>query len=62
MSYHRKDGQLNQLSKLDQHFPTTQEQLRCIQEKLKALKIAIQWAGEVRRSPFLKQNCALDKV
>ncbi|TWW80400.1 RING finger protein 17, partial [Takifugu flavidus] len=57
-----KDGHFNQLSKLDRRFPASQQQLCCIQEKITALNVAIQWAREVRQSPFLKQNCALDKV
>lgn len=58
----RKDGQLSQLSNLEEHLSTSQEQLCCVQEKINALKIAIQWATEVRQSPFLKQNYALDKA
>uniref|UniRef100_A0A3Q3XBP1 Tudor domain-containing protein n=1 Tax=Mola mola TaxID=94237 RepID=A0A3Q3XBP1_MOLML len=59
---YRRDMQLNQLTKLEAQFSTSQEQLRCVQERIKALEIAMQKAREVRRFPFLEQYCTLDEV
>ncbi|KAM9347789.1 LOW QUALITY PROTEIN: RING finger protein 17 [Symphorus nematophorus] len=57
-----KDVQLNQLTKLEARFATTRAEVCCVQEKIKALEIAMQMAREVRRVPFLEQYCTLDKV
>lgn len=54
--------QLNQLTKLEAQFSTSQEEVFCVQERIKALKIAMQMAREVRRAPSLEQYCTLDKV
>lgn len=54
--------QLNQLTKLEAQFSTSQEQVCCVQERIKALQIAIQKAREVRRFPFLEQYCSVDEV
>lgn len=54
--------QLNQLAKLEAQFTTSQEQLCCVQERIKALDIAMQKAREVRRLPLLEQYCNLDNV
>uniref|UniRef100_A0A673AY03 Ring finger protein 17 n=1 Tax=Sphaeramia orbicularis TaxID=375764 RepID=A0A673AY03_9TELE len=58
----RKDVQLCQLSKLEMQFCSSQKQLQYVQERIKALDIAMQMAREVRRVPFLEQYCILDKV
>ncbi|XP_029980184.1 RING finger protein 17 [Sphaeramia orbicularis] len=57
-----KDVQLCQLSKLEMQFCSSQKQLQYVQERIKALDIAMQMAREVRRVPFLEQYCILDKV
>ncbi|XP_035531967.1 RING finger protein 17 isoform X2 [Morone saxatilis] len=57
-----KDMQLNQLTKLEARFSTTQTEVCSVQEKIKALEIAMQMAREVRRVPFLEKYCTLDKV
>lgn len=54
--------ELNQLTKLEARFSTGQAQLCCVQERIKALEIAMQKAREVRRFPFLEQYCTLDEV
>ncbi|XP_032385352.1 RING finger protein 17 [Etheostoma spectabile] len=51
-----------QLQKLEEQFSTSQAQVCCVQERMKALDIAMKMAREVRRVPFLEQYCSLDKV
>lgn len=53
---------MNQLTKLKAQFSTSQAQLCGVEERIKALEIAMQKAREVRRSPFLEQYCTLDEV
>ncbi|XP_045910588.1 RING finger protein 17 isoform X2 [Micropterus dolomieu] len=57
-----KDVQLSQLTKLEARFSSSQAEVSSIQERIKALEIAMQMAREVRRVPFLEQYCTLDKV
>eukprot|EP00064_Thunnus_orientalis_P004775 superscaffoldBa00000447_g4787 len=57
-----KDVQLNQLTKLEEKFSASQSEVCRVQERMKALEIAMQMAREVRRVPFLEQYCTLDKV
>ncbi|XP_044072779.1 RING finger protein 17 isoform X2 [Siniperca chuatsi] len=57
-----KDVQLSQLTKLETRFSASQAEVCCVQERIKALGIAMQMAREVRRVPFLEQYCTLDKV
>nr|XP_046259663.1 RING finger protein 17 isoform X1 [Scatophagus argus] len=57
-----KDVQLNQLTKLEARFSTSQSQVCAVQDRIKALEISMQIAREVRRVPFLEQYCTLDKV
>lgn len=58
----RRDVQLNQLTKLEARFSTSQVQVCCVQGRIKSLNIAMQMAREVRRVPILGQYCTLDKV
>uniref|UniRef100_A0A3Q4MNV7 Ring finger protein 17 n=1 Tax=Neolamprologus brichardi TaxID=32507 RepID=A0A3Q4MNV7_NEOBR len=58
----RKDAQMSQLTKLETKFSSSQAAVRHIQERIKALEIAMQMARKVRRVPFLEQYCILDKV
>lgn len=58
----RKEAQINQLTKLEARFSTTQVQVCCVQGRIKSLNIAMQMAREVRRVPILGQYCTLDKV
>lgn len=58
----RKDVQLSQLRKLEAQFSNSQAEVCYVQNRMKALDIAIQMAREVRRVPFLEQYCTLDKV
>uniref|UniRef100_A0A665V3T4 Ring finger protein 17 n=1 Tax=Echeneis naucrates TaxID=173247 RepID=A0A665V3T4_ECHNA len=57
-----RDVQLIQLTKLEAQFSTSQAEVSRVQERMKALELAIQMAREVRRVPFLEQYCTLDKV
>ncbi|XP_063353651.1 RING finger protein 17 [Pelmatolapia mariae] len=57
-----KDAQMSQLTKLETKFSSSQAAVRHIQERIKALEIAMQMARKVRRVPFLEQYCILDKV
>ncbi|CAK6968526.1 LOW QUALITY PROTEIN: RING finger protein 17 [Scomber scombrus] len=57
-----KDVQLNQLTKFEEKLPASQSEVCRVQERMKALEIAMQMAREVRRVPFLEQYCTLDKV
>ncbi|KAI3356062.1 hypothetical protein L3Q82_017326 [Scortum barcoo] len=57
-----KELQLNQLTDLEAQFSTSRAQVCSVQERIKALEIAMQMAREVRRVPFLEQYCTLDKV
>ncbi|XP_042371558.1 uncharacterized protein LOC121965480, partial [Plectropomus leopardus] len=57
-----RDVQLNQLSKLEARFSTSHVEMCRVQERIRALEIAMQMAREVRRVPFLEQYCTLDKV
>ncbi|XP_023259049.1 RING finger protein 17 [Seriola lalandi dorsalis] len=57
-----RDVQLAQLTKLEAQFSTSQAEACRVQERIKALEIAMQMAREVRRVPFLEQYCTLDKV
>ncbi|XP_059198689.1 RING finger protein 17 isoform X2 [Centropristis striata] len=57
-----KDLQLGWLNKLEARFSTSQAEVWRVKERMKALKIAMQMAREVRRVPFLEQYCTLDKV
>ncbi|KAM8854806.1 RING finger protein 17 [Spinachia spinachia] len=57
-----QDVQLSQLGQLDARFSCSQEEVSRVQERRKALEIAMQMAREVRRVPFLEQYCSLDKV
>ncbi|XP_040005066.1 RING finger protein 17 isoform X2 [Xiphias gladius] len=57
-----RDVQLSQLTKLEAQFSTSQAEVCRVQERMKALEIAMQMAREVRRVPFLGQYCTLDKV
>lgn len=54
--------QLSQLTKLEARFSSSQAEVSSIQERIKALEIAMQMAREVRRVPFLEQYCTLDNV
>uniref|UniRef100_I3KFC2 Ring finger protein 17 n=1 Tax=Oreochromis niloticus TaxID=8128 RepID=I3KFC2_ORENI len=58
----RKDAQMSQLTKLETKFSSSQAAVCHIQERIKALEIAMQMARKVRRVPFLEQYCILDKV
>lgn len=53
---------MNQLTKLEDKFSASQSEVCRVQERMKALEIAMQMAREVRRVPFLEQYCTLDKV
>ncbi|XP_040913538.1 RING finger protein 17 [Toxotes jaculatrix] len=57
-----RDVQLNQLTKLEAQFSTSQAEVCRVQERMRALEVAMQMASEVRRFPFLEQYCALDEV
>ncbi|XP_026232525.1 RING finger protein 17 isoform X2 [Anabas testudineus] len=57
-----RDVQLSQLTKLESHFSTSKAEVCRVQERLKALDIAMQMAREVRRVPSLGQYCTLDQV
>ncbi|XP_022595844.1 RING finger protein 17 [Seriola dumerili] len=57
-----RDVQLAKLTKLEAQFSTSQAEACRVQERIKALEIAMQMAREVRRVPFLEQYCTLDKV
>uniref|UniRef100_I3KFC3 Ring finger protein 17 n=1 Tax=Oreochromis niloticus TaxID=8128 RepID=I3KFC3_ORENI len=57
-----KDAQMSQLTKLETKFSSSQAAVCHIQERIKALEIAMQMARKVRRVPFLEQYCILDKV
>ncbi|XP_071337551.1 RING finger protein 17 [Trachinotus anak] len=57
-----RDVQLTQLTKLEAQFSASRAEACHVQEKIKALEIAMQMAREVRRVPFLEQYCTLDKV
>ncbi|XP_072253858.1 RING finger protein 17 [Leuresthes tenuis] len=57
-----KDLQLNKLSKQEAQFSTSQAVVSHVQERIKALEIAMRMAREIRRVPFLEQYCILDKV
>ncbi|KAK2905757.1 hypothetical protein Q8A73_009700 [Channa argus] len=57
-----RDVQLSRLAKLEAPFSTSKAELCRVEERLKALKIAMQMAKEVRRIPVLGQYCTLDKV
>ncbi|XP_051260855.1 RING finger protein 17 [Dicentrarchus labrax] len=57
-----KEVQLNQLTKLEARFSTTQTEVCSVQERIKVLETAMQMAREVRRVPFLEKYCTLDKV
>ncbi|KAM7380101.1 hypothetical protein PAMP_003418 [Pampus punctatissimus] len=57
-----KDVQLNQLTKLEEKFSASKSEVCRVQERIKALEIAVQMAREVSRVPFLEQYCILDKV
>uniref|UniRef100_A0A3B5MJI9 Tudor domain-containing protein n=1 Tax=Xiphophorus couchianus TaxID=32473 RepID=A0A3B5MJI9_9TELE len=57
-----KATQLNQLKKMETRFPSSQAVVSHVQERIKALEIAMQMAREIRRVPFLEQYCILDKV
>uniref|UniRef100_A0A3B4Z7Q8 Ring finger protein 17 n=1 Tax=Stegastes partitus TaxID=144197 RepID=A0A3B4Z7Q8_9TELE len=57
-----KDVQLSQLVDLQLQVSTSQAVGCLVQERIKALEIAMQVAREVRRSPFLELYCSLDKV
>ncbi|KAM3608198.1 uncharacterized protein V6R79_020824 [Siganus canaliculatus] len=57
-----KDFQLNQLTQLETAFSTSQEQVGVIQERIKALEIAMQMAREILRFPSLEKYCTFDKV
>nr|XP_020474573.1 RING finger protein 17 isoform X3 [Monopterus albus] len=57
-----RDVQLSQLTKLEAHFFTTQEEVRHVQERITALETAMQMAREVRHVPLLEQYCTLNKV
>lgn len=54
--------QFNQLTALEAQFSTSQAEVFHMEERIKALEIAMQMAREVRRVPFLEQYCTLDKV
>ncbi|XP_010767083.1 RING finger protein 17-like, partial [Notothenia coriiceps] len=56
-----KDEQMSQLTTLNTQFSTGRAEMCRVQEKMKALGIAMQMAREVRRVPFLEQYCTLDK-
>ncbi|XP_028292804.1 RING finger protein 17 isoform X2 [Gouania willdenowi] len=51
-----------QLSKVMESFVTSYAAQCKVQERMKAVKLAIQMAREVCRVPFLKQYCTLDEV
>ncbi|KAM7406894.1 hypothetical protein PAMA_002879 [Pampus argenteus] len=57
-----KDVQLNQLTKLEEKFSASKSEVCRVEERMKALEIAMQMAREVSRVPFLEQYCILDKV
>lgn len=58
----RKDSQMSQLTELETKFSSSQAAVRHIQERIKALEIAMQMARKVRCVPFLEQYCILNKV
>lgn len=58
----RREVQFNQLTALEAQFSTSQAEAFHMEERIKALEIAMQMAREVRRVPFLEQYCTLDKV
>nr|XP_004573086.1 RING finger protein 17 [Maylandia zebra] len=57
-----KDSQMSQLTELETKFSSSQAAVRHIQERIKALEIAMQMARKVRCVPFLEQYCILNKV
>ncbi|XP_034430715.1 RING finger protein 17 isoform X2 [Hippoglossus hippoglossus] len=57
-----KDVQFNQVSKLEAQLSTIQAEVYLVQERIKALEIAMKVAREVRRVPNLGQYCTLDNV
>lgn len=58
----RRDVQITQLRELESHFSTSKAEVCRVQERVKALEIAMQMAREVCRVPCLEQYCTLDKV
>lgn len=54
--------QVNQLAKLEEQFSTSKAEVSRVQERLKALEIAMQMARGVQQVPSLEQYCTLDKV
>ncbi|XP_041857081.1 RING finger protein 17 isoform X2 [Melanotaenia boesemani] len=56
------DVQLHGLTKPEAQISSRQAVVTHVQERIKALVIAMQIAREVRRVPFLEQYCILDKV
>ena len=58
----RRDVQFNQVSKLEAQLSTIQAVVVLVQERIKALEIAMKVAREVRRVPNLGQYCTLDSV
>ncbi|MEQ2193221.1 hypothetical protein XENOCAPTIV_026792, partial [Xenoophorus captivus] len=56
-----KDMQLSKLTKLETQFPSSQAAASHVQERIKALEIAMQMAREVRRVPFFQEYCILEK-
>ncbi|KAK2840140.1 hypothetical protein Q5P01_013880 [Channa striata] len=61
-SHKWRDVQLSHLAKLEAPFSTSKAELCRVEERLKALKTAMQIGREIRRIPFLGQYCTLDKV
>nr|XP_019956334.1 PREDICTED: RING finger protein 17 [Paralichthys olivaceus] len=57
-----RDVQLNHLTKLEAPSSTSQAGVCRVQERIKALEIAMKMAREVRRIPFLGQYCILDNI
>ncbi|KAF0026789.1 hypothetical protein F2P81_021526 [Scophthalmus maximus] len=57
-----KDVQLNQLTRVEAQFSASHAAACRVQERIRALEIAMQMARGVQLVPLLEQYCTLDKV
>ncbi|XP_071779829.2 RING finger protein 17 [Centroberyx gerrardi] len=58
----RREALLTELTNMEGRFSSGHVEVNRVQERMKAMEIAMQMAREVRRVPSLEQYCALDKV
>ncbi|XP_071394673.1 RING finger protein 17 [Centroberyx affinis] len=58
----RREALLTELTNMEGRFSSGHVEVSRVQERMKALEIAMQMAREVRRVPSLEQYCTLDKV